>query len=407
MALRNALQGWSSVPGHTFLQQNMNTVTSLRTGAIRTMATQYGSKKNLIGLSLQDLQQELATVKNIKKYTALQIWQHMYQKGCTSFDEMSTLSKDLRSHLKEYYMIHYGDVQLDRTAKDTTRKFLIGFNTRQDPGAIVETVMIPESRRVTLCVSSQIGCSLKCSFCHTGTQKLLRNLTAAEVVGQFMIAASRAGDFPLRDDRKRIVSNAVFMGQGEPGYNWRNVSKAIKILTDPQGLDWSKHKITISTSGVAPVIPKIASELGVSLAISLHATNNQLRNELVPLNKTYPLDTVLAACREYAANMGKKGRRITFEYVMLRGVNDSAGEARELVRLLKQLPAHVNLIPFNPWPGSGYQSSTAEQVQRFANIVMEGGIHCTVRRPRGQDILAACGQLKSSLIQSNRLGSNA
>ncbi|KAG0178364.1 hypothetical protein DFQ29_003568 [Apophysomyces sp. BC1021] len=257
---------------------------------------------------------------------------------------MSTLSKPLRSQLEERYQINYGEIKLDKTAEDSTRKYLIGFNTKQEPGAVVETVLIPESRRATLCVSSQIGCSLRCSFCHTGTQKLLRSLTAAEVVGQYMISAHGAGDFPLRPEKKRSVSNMVFMGQGEPLYNWRHVSKAVKILTDPQGLSWPKSKITISTSGVVPLIPKVATDLGVSLAISLHATNNDLRDKLVPLNKTFPLEVVLDSCKQYAYAMGRSGKRITFEYVMLDRVNDSLAEARELVRLLKQLPAHVNLM---------------------------------------------------------------
>ncbi|KAG0185952.1 hypothetical protein DFQ28_008527 [Apophysomyces sp. BC1034] len=282
---------------------------------------------------------------------------------------MSTLSKPLRSQLEERYQINYGEIKLDKTAEDSTRKYLIGFNTKQEPGAVVETVLIPESRRATLCVSSQIGCSLRCSFCHTGTQKLLRSLTAAEVVGQYMISAHGAGDFPLRPEKKRSVSNMVFMGQGEPLYNWRHVSKAVKILTDPQGLSWPKSKITISTSGVVPLIPKVATDLGVSLAISLHATNNDLRDKLVPLNKTFPLEVVLDSCKQYAYAMGRSGKRITFEYVMLDRVNDSLAEARELVRLLKQLPAHVNLIPFNPWPGSSYRTSAPTQVEKFAQVI--------------------------------------
>lgn len=227
---------------------------------------------------------------------------------------------------------------------DNTRKFLIGFNTKHDPKAIVETVIIPEIKRSTLCVSSQIGCSLNCSFCHTGTQKLERSLTSSEIVGQYMIAASACGDFPFADEKRKMLSNMVFMGQGEPLYNWRHVSKAIQVLTDEKGLNWSKPKITISTSGVVPLIPKIATELGVSLAISLHATNNELRDILVPLNKTFPLEMVLEACKSYAHHMGNRGRRITFEYVMLDHVNDSLSDARLMVKLLKQLPAHVNLM---------------------------------------------------------------
>ncbi|KAI9249807.1 23S rRNA m(2)A-2503 methyltransferase [Helicostylum pulchrum] len=358
-------------------------------------------RTNLIGLTLEELQVELAGLEYSKKFTPLQIWQFMYKKGYTDFD-MPNLSKDLRTELGRKYEINYGEVKLDKVALDNTRKFLIGFNTKQDPKAIVETVIIPEQKRSTLCVSSQIGCSLKCTFCHTGTQKLERSLTSAEIVGQYMIAASKSGDFPFQDEKRKIVSNMVFMGQGEPLYNWKHVSKAVKILTDVQGLNWSKPKITISTSGVVPLIPKIATELGVSLAISLHATNNTLRDVLVPLNKTFPLEMVLEACKSYAHHMGNRGRRITFEYVMLDHVNDSLSDARLMVKLLKQLPAHVNLIPFNPWPGSGYESTKMDHIERFAQVVVQGGIHCTIRRPRGQDIMAACGQLKSSEMNKSR-----
>lgn len=320
-------------------------------------STTVQRKKNLIGLTLPDLQEELAGLTHSKKFTPLQIWQHVYKRGYTKFEDMPNLSKDLQMELAAKYEVNYGEVKLDKTALDSTRKFLIGFNTRYDPKAIVETVIIPEAKRSTLCVSSQIGCSLNCSFCHTGTQKLERSLTSGEIVGQYMIAAKNSGDFPFKDDKKKMISNMVFMGQGEPLYNWKNVSKAVKVLTDTQGLSWSKQKITISTSGVVPLIPKIATDLGVSLAISLHATNNALRDVLVPLNKTFPLEMVLEACRTYAHHMGNRGRRITFEYVMLDHVNDSLSDARLMVKLLKQLPAHVNLIPFNPWPGSGYEST--------------------------------------------------
>ncbi|KAI8343023.1 radical SAM enzyme, Cfr family [Chlamydoabsidia padenii] len=367
-----------------------------------TAPSRLDYRKNLIGMPFEDLSLEIATLPSAKRFTPTQLWHHLYRQGSTQFEEMTNISKQLRQELDDKYRIHYGEVQLDRKAKDHTRKFLIGYNTQQDPGAIVETVLIPEKHRSTLCVSSQIGCSLKCSFCHTGTQKLLRNLTASEVVGQYMIAAQRSGDFPLQENTKRKISNMVFMGQGEPLYNWRNTSAAIKVLTNSEGLAWSKSKITVSTSGVVPLIPKLASELGVSLAISLHATNNDLRDELVPLNKTYPLEMVLDACHQYSKIMGNKGRRITFEYVMLDHVNDSLAEARTLVKLLKQLPAHVNLIPFNPWPGSSYETTKWEQIELFSQVVMGGGIPCTIRRPRGKDILAACGQLKTSVEQKQK-----
>ncbi|KAI9247710.1 radical SAM enzyme [Phascolomyces articulosus] len=350
------------------------------------------AKKNLIGLTLEQIQLEVQNIPTAKKYTALQLWQQMYRHGNTSFQTMTNLSKPLRDHLHQYYRVDYGHVQLDQTSVDGTRKWLVGFN---DPRAVVESVLIPELKRHTLCVSSQIGCSLRCSFCHTGTQKLLRNLTAGEIVGQVMLAAHGVHQFdsPHIHNKKKALSHMVFMGQGEPLYNPRNVFQAIQVLTDPQGLQWPKQKITVSTSGVVPLIPKI-SELGVSLAISLHATRNSLRDVLVPLNKTFSLETLMDACMQYAKQ--SSGQRITFEYVMLDGVNDSLGEARDLVKLLKQLPAHVNLIPFNPWPGSDYKTSKPEQVEKFLETVQKGGVHCTIRRPRGQDILAACGQLRSS-----------
>ncbi|KAJ8658674.1 23S rRNA methyltransferase [Lichtheimia ornata] len=356
------------------------------------------AKKNLIGLSLEQLQHELATIPEARKYTAQQVWEHMYRRGITDFQGMTNLSKTLRSELDSRYKIHYGHVQLAQVSRDQTRKWLVGF--ADDPRAVVESVLIPEPDRATLCVSSQIGCSLQCSFCHTGTQKLFRSLTASEVVGQYMIAAKEANDFNVT---KKTVSNMVFMGQGEPLYNWRQVRQAIKVLTDTNGIAMPKHKITVSTSGVVPLIPNVASDVGVSLAISLHATRNDLRDVLVPLNKTFPLELVLEACTTYAQLMGNRGRRITFEYVMLDGVNDSQSEARDLVRLLRQLPSHVNLIPFNPWPGSIYRTSKLEKIENFARIVMEGGVHCTVRRPRGQDIMAACGQLKSSAEKKRNL----
>ncbi|KAI8137640.1 radical SAM enzyme [Fennellomyces sp. T-0311] len=339
-------------------------------------------KKNLIGLSLDQIKRELQPLSAAKPYTALQIWQQMYRHGSTQFNQMTNLPTGLREELNQHYTIDYGRVQLDKTSVDGTRKWLVGYD---DPRAVVESVLIPEPKRQTLCISSQIGCSLRCSFCHTGTQKLLRNLTAGEIVGQVMLA--------MRSQNQRLLSHMVFMGQGEPLYNWKNVRQAIEVLIHPQGLHFGKHRITVSTSGVVPLIPDIA-DLGVSLAISLHATRNDLRDVLVPLNKTFPMDLLLDACTQYVKRLGSQ--RITFEYVMLDGVNDSIAEARDLIKLLKQLPAHVNLIPFNPWPGSAYKTSKPDQVQRFAETVQKGGIHCTVRRPRGQDILAACGQLRSS-----------
>ncbi|KAI8578568.1 hypothetical protein K450DRAFT_246406 [Umbelopsis ramanniana AG] len=371
------------------------------TQAIRSFAVPNADpkRKNLIGITYQELQLELASIPGIKTYTADQIWSFMYKQGYSDFDLMSSIPKQLSAKLKEQFVIDYGEIKLDKLSADGTRKFLVGYDTKTNPSHVIESVIIPEPKRSTLCLSSQIGCSLACTFCHTGTQKLQRSLTAAEVVGQYMIAAHSQNDFPLDSlqvERKRSLTNLVFMGQGEPLYNWRNTSKAVSILTHTNGLAIPKPKITISTSGVAPLIPKVASDLGVSLAISLHATRNATRDQIVPLNKTYPIAVVLDACKQYVRLLGKRRNRITFEYVMLRGVNDSVMEARELVKLLKELPAHVNLIPWNPWPGSVYETSTSEQIDRFAAVVMEGNVPCTVRRPRGQDIMAACGQLKST-----------
>lgn len=341
-------------------------------------------QKNLIGLTLNELQQELATVPGAKPYTAKQVWSFLYRHGCKDFDLMSNIPKSVIANLKQHYEINYGEIKLDKMSTDGTRKFLIGYDTKAHPSHIIESVIIPETKRATLCLSSQIGCSLACTFCHTGTQKLQRSLTAAEVVGQYMIAAHSQSDFPLDATTRRSLSNLVFMGQGEPLYNWKNTAKAVSILTHPDGLCIPKRKVTISTSGVAPLIPKLASELGVALAISLHATRDETRNQIVPLNKTYPIAVVLDACKQYVRLLGKSAKRITFEYVMLQDVNDSTTEARELVKLLKEIPSHVNLIPWNPWPGSMYQTSTNEQIDKFADIVMNGNIPCTVRRPRGQ-----------------------
>ncbi|KAG0257904.1 hypothetical protein DFQ27_004902 [Actinomortierella ambigua] len=325
-------------------------------------------KKNLIGLTLPQLQEELRSVPGIKSYTAKQLYGFMYQRGVTDFADMQNLPKDVRQMLKERYIIDYGRIVSDLVSPtDGTRKFLVGFKGPKD---LVESVFIPmNGPRGTQCISSQIGCSLACTFCHTGTQKLLRNLTAGEIVGQYMIPAKDYHDLPQVPNMQRNVNNIVFMGQGEPLYNWRNVKQAIEILTDKNGIGLPKAKITVSTSGVAPGIYKLAELGGIGLAISLHATNNQLRDEIVPINK----------------------------YVMLKDVNDSFEEARELAWLLKDIPSHVNLIPFNPWPGSQYKSSPRDHIVGFSRIVEDLGVPTTIRWPRGKDVLAACGQLRSSV----------
>ncbi|KAJ1729837.1 hypothetical protein LPJ72_004763 [Coemansia sp. Benny D160-2] len=307
---------------------------------------------------------------------------------------MSNLPKEAQCGLENSYSIDYGRVLENQLSKDGTRKVLIQY--KGDSKATVECVFIPDSSRGTLCVSSQVGCSLSCKFCHTGTQSLYRNLTASEIVGQYMIAAWKERDYPRQTGRRPNISNIVFMGQGEPLYNFRNVSKAISVLTDRDGIGMAPWRITISTSGVAPLIPKIATDLRVGLAISLHSADNDLRSEIMPINKTYPLPILMQSCAEFAALASHQARRITFEYVMLDGINDMDSDAKRLVDLVKGLPAHVNIIPFNPWPGSAYRPSSESRIARFCGLIRDSGVFASVRTPRGDDILAACGQLKSA-----------
>ncbi|KAF9098507.1 hypothetical protein BGX23_006106 [Mortierella sp. AD031] len=358
-------------------------------------------KKSLIGLSLDQLKDELKSISGVKSYTAGQIWRFLYQRGVSSIDEMLNIPKSIRDELKENYTINYGRVVSDHVSPtDGTRKLLVGF---KDPKAMVESVFIPmNGPRGTQCISSQVGCSLACTFCHTGTQKLLRNLTAGEIISQYMIPAKDYGDLPLVKNAQRNVSNIVFMGQGEPLYNWRNVRQAIEILTDKDGIGMPKSKITVSTSGVAPGLAKLAELGGISLAISLHATNDHLRDEIVPINKTFPIKVLMEACADYAKKMqscNRDSQRITFEYVMLKDVNDSFQEARALADLLRDIPSHVNLIPFNPWPGSKYVSSPRDHIVGFSRIVENHGIPTTIRWPRGLDVMGACGQLKTTYDQ--------
>ena len=334
-----------------------------------------------------------------------QLWHWIYFRGADDFCAMHNVAKAMRSQLTEAFTLALPEVALEQVSQDGTRKWLLRLPPSQqgEAPAEIECVYIPESDRGTLCVSSQVGCTLNCSFCHTGTQKLVRNLTAAEIVAQVMVARDRLGDFPggvapsdglvPSGEGVRAVSNIVFMGMGEPLYNFEAVREAILILTDGEGLSLSKRRITVSTSGVVPGLEALGRECGTMLAISLHATNDALRDELVPLNKKYPIKELLAACRAYPG--ASNARRITFEYVMLKGVNDTPAEARALVRLLKGLPAKINLIPFNPWPGTRYQCSDWETIERFSDIVFGAGYASPVRTPRGRDILAACGQLRS------------
>ncbi|MGD0722758.1 MAG: 23S rRNA (adenine(2503)-C(2))-methyltransferase RlmN [Roseiarcus sp.] len=334
-----------------------------------------------------------------------QLWHWIYHRGVRDFGDMLNVAKPMRSLLAERFTLNRPEIVAEQVSTDGTRKWLIKLASTGplDRGAEIESVYIPEADRGTLCVSSQVGCTLSCTFCHTGTQKLVRNLTAAEIVAQVMVARDRLGDFPggiaptdglvPAGEGVRAVSNVVFMGMGEPLYNFESVRDAIGVLTDGEGLSLSKRRITVSTSGVVPGLEALGRECGTMLAVSLHATNDALRDELVPLNRKYPIKDLLAACRAYPG--ASNARRITFEYVMLKGVNDTPAEARALVRLLKGLPAKINLIPFNPWPGTKHQCSDWATIERFSDIVFSAGYASPVRTPRGRDILAACGQLKS------------
>jgi 23S rRNA (adenine2503-C2)-methyltransferase len=340
--------------------------------------------------------------QNQGRMRASQIWHWIYVRGATDFAVMTNISKDFRAKLADHFTIPRPEIVTEQISGDGTRKWLFRFPPRGAGRPVeVETVYIPQEGRGTLCLSSQVGCTLSCSFCHTGTQKLVRNLTAEEIVAQILTARDRLGDHPGASPTTdgdipstgRLVSNVVMMGMGEPLYNFDNVKQALLIAADNEGIGLSKRRITLSTSGVVPMIPRAGAEIGTLLAISLHAVRDDLRDELVPLNRKYPIAELLAAARAYPG-LGNS-RRITFEYVMLKQVNDSPADARKLVRLLAGIPAKINLIPFNPWPGSGYQCSEWEDIERFADIVNRAGYASPIRTPRGRDILAACGQLKS------------
>jgi 23S rRNA (adenine2503-C2)-methyltransferase len=370
-----------------------------------TAPTAATEKPSLIGLSRAGLADALAAVgvpERQRRMRAGQLWNWLYLRGATDFTAMTNIGKDLRAALTAAYRIGRPEIVSEQVSEDGTRKWLFRFPPRGAGRPVeIETVYIPEEGRGTLCLSSQVGCTLSCSFCHTGTQKMVRNLTAEEIVGQIMLARDRlgdhAGDAPATDasvpSTGRLVSNIVMMGMGEPLYNFDNVRNALLIAADGEGIALSRRRITLSTSGVVPEIPRAGTEIGVMLAISLHAVRDDLRDVLVPLNRKYPIAELLDACRAYPGL--SNARRITFEYVMLKGVNDSAADARELVRLLSGIPAKINLIPFNPWPGTNYQCSEWEQIERFADIVNRAGYASPIRTPRGRDILAACGQLKS------------
>ncbi len=323
---------------------------------------------------------------------ARQLWNWIYAHGARDFAAMTNLAKDFRAQMDERFTLARPDIVTEQISNDGTRKWLL----RTGPGIEFETVFIPEPGRGTLCVSSQVGCTLNCRFCHTGTQKLVRNLTPGEIADQLMVARDALGDWPSTGENRR-VTNVVMMGMGEPLYNFDNVKAALAIVTDGDGLALSKRRVTLSTAGVVPMIPRAGTEIGSSLAISLHAVRDEIRDVIVPINKKYPLAELLEACRTYPG--ASNARRITFEYVMLKGVNDSLPEARELVRLIKGIPAKINLIPFNPWPGAPYECSDWDQIEKFAEIVNRAGYASPVRTPRGRDIMAACGQLKSESVK--------
>jgi len=361
-------------------------------------------RRNLVGLSrsaLTDILADVGIPEKQRRMRMRQLWHWMYNRGVVDFAVMTDIAKDLQRKLDEMFVIARPEVVMEQISSDGTRKWLLRL-APDEKGARheIETVYIPEEDRGTLCISSQVGCTLTCTFCHTGTQKLVRNLTAGEIAGQVMLARDRIKDWPadLEANKQppssgRYVTNVVLMGMGEPLYNFDHVKTAIDIISDGEGLTLSKRRITLSTSGVVPEIVRAGDEIGSMLAISLHGTTDEIRNKLVPLNKKYPIAELLEACRNYPG--ASNARRITFEYVMLKGVNDSVADAKRLVQLLKSIPAKVNLIPFNPWPGTAYECSEWDVIEVFAEVLNNAGYASPVRTPRGRDIMAACGQLKS------------
>lgn len=358
---------------------------------------------NLIGMTREALRDALIAAgvpERQGKMRERQVWAWLYERGVREFDAMSNLSKDLRATLASLYRIERPEIVTRQVSKDGTRKYLL----RIEGGHEVEAVYIPEEDRGTLCVSSQVGCTLTCSFCHTGTQNLVRNLTAGEIVGQILICRDDLGEWPeegaTNAGDKRLLSNIVLMGMGEPLYNFDGVRDAMKIAMDGEGISLSRRRITLSTSGVVPLITRAGNEIGTMLAISLHGTTDEIRDTLVPINKKWNVETLMQACRDYPRLSNSE--RITFEYVMLDGVNDSDADAKRLVKLIEGIPAKINLIPFNPWPGAPYRRSSWERIEAFAEIVNRAGYASPVRTPRGQDIMAACGQLKSETERARK-----
>ncbi|PXW72389.1 23S rRNA m(2)A-2503 methyltransferase [Loktanella sp. PT4BL] len=358
--------------------------------------------RNLIGLSRDQMRDALIAAGTPEKQAKMrvgQIWQWVYYWGVRDFAQMTNLAKDYRAMLADTFVIELPEVVTRQVSDDGTRKYLV----RIAGGHEVEVVYIPETDRGTLCISSQVGCTLTCSFCHTGTQKLVRNLTAAEIVGQIMVARDDLGEWPEQGapkDETRLLSNIVLMGMGEPLYNFENVRDAMKIAMDPEGISLSRRRITLSTSGVVPEIARTAQEIGCQLAISFHATTDEVRDRLVPINKRWPIADLLDALRDYPKVSNSE--RITFEYVMLDGVNDSDEDAQRLIKLIKGIPAKINLIPFNEWPGAPYKRSSNNRIRKFADIIYKAGYASPIRTPRGEDIMAACGQLKSATERARK-----
>jgi 23S rRNA (adenine2503-C2)-methyltransferase len=366
----------------------------------RALKPRQDGRIDLLGLSRDDLRMALETAQlepKQAKLRAKQLWHWIYNRGATDFAVMTDIAKDMRAWLEQRFAVSRPDVVEAQVSTDGTRKWLL----RSDDGQDYEMVFIPDADRGTLCVSSQVGCTLNCRFCHTGTMKLVRNLTPGEIVGQVMLARDALGEWPSQPEG-RMLTNIVMMGMGEPLYNFDNVRDALRLVMDGDGLALSKRRITLSTAGVVPMMARAGEEIGVNLAVSLHAITKEVRDEIVPLNRKYGIEELLQACADYPG--ANNARRITFEYVMLKDKNDSDEDARELVRLIRKyrLPAKVNLIPFNPWPGALYDCSDPERIARFSDIIFKAGISAPVRTPRGRDIMAACGQLKSASEKKSR-----
>ena len=357
-------------------------------------ASNSDDRIDLVGLSRAQMGAVFAEA-GLPAFRVKQVWHWIYHHGVRDFSQMTTLAKTLQPWMTERFRISRPGIVTEQTSTDRTRKWLMSF----DDGKMAEAVHIPDNDRGAVCVSSQVGCTLTCKFCHTGTQRMVRNLTPAEIVGQFMLARDSYAEWPSSKEPRQLT-NIVMMGMGEPLYNYDNVVQALRIVMDEEGINVSRRRITLSTAGVVPMIPQVGADLGVQLAISLHAVTDDLRDEIVPINRKYPIAELLDACRAYPT--AKNSRRITFEYVMLKGVNDTPADARELVRLIGGIPAKVNLIPFNPWPGAPFECSTDAAIAAFADIVNRAGYSSPVRTPRGRDILAACGQLKTASERERR-----